>query len=190
MSNDPVSNASAAVFRNTTGAISQATWKGWPLLKEKGLSEETDEDQVSGNSRLWGRSGALLQVPRMQGILPHGRKSAAFTLAGARGWGIAARLQCRHRLSFPAVTRIDDCCFQNWYLRLFLRHCKSQTRRFFTTLKKKWKKSFPRLSFGTTNGIGKEGAVKGARGGRPKNDCVEVHKKKEVALSVERLHEF
>lgn len=49
---------------------------------------------------------------------------------------------------------------------------------------------FLRLSFGTTNSIGKEEAVKGERGERPKNDCVEVHKKKGVALSVERLYEF
>lgn len=48
---------------------------------------------------------------------------------------------------------------------------------------------FLRLSFGTTNSIGKEEAVKGERGERPKNDCVEVHKKVTV-LSVERLHEF
>lgn len=167
MSNDPVSNASAAVFRNTTGAISQATWKGWPLLKEKGLSEETDEDQVSGNSRLWGRSGALLQVPRMQGILPHGRKSAAFTLAGARGWGIAARLQCRHRLSFPAVTRIDDCCFQNWYLRLFLRHCKRQSRRLFTTLKKKWKNIIFPFVFRHNKRHRKRGSRQGRKGRTP-----------------------
>ena len=46
------------------------------------------------------------------------------------------------------------------------------------------------MSFGTINGIGKEGAVKGERGERPKNDCVEVHKKKGTVLSVERLHEF
>ena len=49
---------------------------------------------------------------------------------------------------------------------------------------------FPRLSFGTTNSIGKEEAVKGERGERPKNDCMEVHKKKRAALSVEQLYEF